>query len=101
MVEVLKCVLPDVAVTRRDGLLEELELVEVEDDEVAGAEDGHQHTHAAEEERVKGPAEGPPGAQEDEDEEVDSRGQRGQHDTCKRTQQTQSQITVVYDVAQF
>lgn len=54
-----------------DGLLEELELVEVEDHQVAGAEDGHQHTHAAEEQRVDAAAEGPPGAQEEEDEEVD------------------------------
>lgn len=62
--------------------MEELELVEVEDNEVSGAEDGHQDTHAAEEERVEGPAEGPPGAQEEEDEEVNRGGQRGQHDTC-------------------
>lgn len=45
--------------------------------------DGHQNTHAAEDERVEGPAEGPPGAQEQEDGEVSKRGQRGKHDTCK------------------
>lgn len=49
-----------------------------------GAEDGHQHAHAAEEECVEGAAERPPGAQEEEDEEVNSRGQRGQHDACER-----------------
>lgn len=63
--------------------MEELELVEVENNEVSSAEDGHQDTHAAEDERVEGPAEGPPGAQEEEDEEVNRRGQRGQHDACK------------------
>lgn len=62
--------------------MEELELVEVEDNEMSAAEDGHQDTHAAEDKRVKGPAEGPPGAQEEEDEEVNRGGQRGQHDTC-------------------
>lgn len=49
---------------------------------MSGAEDGHQDTHAAEDERVEGPAQGPPGAQEEEDEEVNRRGQRGQHDAC-------------------
>lgn len=63
--------------------MEELELVEVEDNEVPGAEDGHQDTHAAKDECVEGPAKGPPGAQEEEDEEVNRRGQRGQHYTCK------------------
>lgn len=64
--------------------MKELELVEVEDNEVSSAKDGHQDAHAAEDECVEGPAEGPPGAQEQEDEEVDGRGQRGQHDTCKQ-----------------
>ena len=50
---------------------------------MSGAKDGHQDTHAAEDERVEGPAEGPPRTQEQEDEEVDERGQRGQHDACK------------------
>lgn len=50
---------------------------------MSSAEDGHQNTHAAEHERVQGPAEGPPGAQEEEDEEVNGRGQRGQHDSCR------------------
>lgn len=77
------CVWPDEAIIRWDGLLEELELVEVEDNEVSSAKDGHQDAHAAEDESVEGAAEGPPGAQEQEDEEVDSRGHRGQHDTCK------------------
>lgn len=65
--------------------MEELELVEVEDNEVPSTKDGHQDTHAAEEECVEGPAEGPPRAQEQEDEEVNSRGQRGQHDAYKHT----------------
>lgn len=50
---------------------------------MSGAKNGHQDAHAAEDERVEGPAEGPPGAEEEEDEEVHSRGQRGQHDTCE------------------
>lgn len=50
---------------------------------MSSAEDGHQDTHAAEDECVEGPAEGPPGAQEQKDEEVNGRGQRGQHDACK------------------
>lgn len=50
---------------------------------MSGAKDGHQDAHAAEDERVEGPAERPPRAQEQEDDEVDKRGQRGQHDTCK------------------
>lgn len=50
---------------------------------MSGAEDGHQDTHAAEDECVEGPTEGPPGAQEQEGEEVNSRGQRRQHDACK------------------
>lgn len=74
---------PDVGVILWDRLLEELELVEVEDDHVSSAEDGHQDTHAAEDERVEGPAEGPPGAQEQEGEEVNSWGQWRQHDACK------------------
>ena len=76
-------VIPGVAVAWWDGLLEELELVEVEYNEMSGAKDGHQDTHAAEDERVEGPAEGPPSTQEQEDEEVDEWGQRGQHDACK------------------
>lgn len=50
---------------------------------MSSTKDGHQDTHAAEDECVEGPAEGPPGAQEQKDEEVNSRGQRRQHDTCK------------------
>lgn len=50
---------------------------------MSSAENGHEDTHAAEDERVEGAAEGPPGAEEQEDEEVHSRGQRGQHDTCE------------------
>lgn len=73
---------PDVAVVWWDGLLEELELVEVEDDDVPGAEDGHQDAHTAKDERVEGPTQGPPGAHEQEDEEVNSRGQRRKHDAC-------------------
>lgn len=42
---------------------------------MSSTEDGHQDTHAAKDERVEGPAEGPPGAYEQEDEEVNSRGQ--------------------------
>lgn len=53
---------------------------------MSGAEDGHEDAHAAEDECVEGPAEGPPGAQEQEDEEVNSRGQRGQHDACRHKQ---------------
>lgn len=68
--------------------MEELELVEVEDNEVSAAEDGHQDTHAAEDECVEGPAKGPPGAQEEEDEEVNGRGQRGQHDACEDREQS-------------
>lgn len=65
------CVSPDVIIVWRYGLLEELELVEVEDNEVSPTKDGHQDAHAAEDERVEGPAKGPPGAQEEEEEEVD------------------------------
>lgn len=50
---------------------------------MSGAEDGHQDTHAAEYEGVEGPAERPPGAQEQEDGEVNKRCQRRQHDPCK------------------
>lgn len=50
---------------------------------MSGAEDGHEDAHAAEDERVEGPAEGPPGAQEQEDGEVNERRQRGQHDACR------------------
>lgn len=50
---------------------------------MAGAEDGHQDAHAAEDERVEGAAQRPPGAEEEEDEEVHGRGHRGQHDACK------------------
>lgn len=50
---------------------------------MSSTENGHQDTHAAEGECVEGPAEGPPGAQEQEGEEVDGRGQRRQHDACK------------------
>lgn len=53
---------------------------------MSSAEDRHQDTHAAEDECVKGPAEGPPGAQEQKDEEVNSRGQRRQHHACKQKQ---------------
>lgn len=42
---------------------------------MSGTKDGHQDTHAAEDERIEGPAKGPPGAQEQKDEEVNSRGQ--------------------------
>lgn len=52
--------------------MHELELVEVENDEVASREDGHQHTQATKEECVKCLAEGPPCAQCKEDEEVNS-----------------------------
>lgn len=55
---------------------------------MSSAKDGHQDAHAAEDECVEGPAEGPPGAQEQEDEEVDRRGQRGQHDACKHHNRT-------------
>lgn len=50
---------------------------------MSSAKDGHQDTHAAEDERIEGPAKGPPGAQEQKDEEVNCRGQRRKHDTCK------------------
>lgn len=84
---------PDVAVIGQGGLLKELELVEVEDDQMSGAEDGHQNTHAAEHQRAQGPAQGPPGAQEEEGEEVNSWGQRGQRDSCKhKTSENQSDI---------
>lgn len=62
---------PDIFVLRRDGLLKELELVQVQHDDVSGAVNGHQDAHAAEDEGVEGPAEGPPRAQEEEDGEVD------------------------------
>lgn len=81
---------PDEAVLGRDGLLEELELVQVEDYQVAGAEDGHEDAHAAEDERVEGPAQGPPGAQEQEDGEVNKRSQRGQHDPCRNKNTTET-----------
>lgn len=77
------CAWPDQAVLWGDGLLKELELVEVEDNDVSSTENGHQDTHAAEDECVEGPAKGPPGAEEQKDEEVHSRGQWRQHDTCE------------------
>jgi len=46
------CVSPDVIIVWWYGLLEELELIEVEDNEVSTTEDGHQDTHAAEDECV-------------------------------------------------
>lgn len=61
--------------------MKELELVEVEHDEVSGAEDGHQDAQTAEEERVERAAERPPGAQTQEGEEIHSGGQRRQHHT--------------------
>lgn len=71
---------PRVGVAGWDGLLEELQLVHVEHDQVARTEDGHEHTQAAEDEGVKAAAQRPPGAQAQEDQEVDGRGQRWQHD---------------------
>lgn len=47
---------------------------------MSGAVNGHQNAHAAEDEGVEGPAEGPPGAQEEEDGEIDERRQRRQND---------------------
>lgn len=46
-------VLPGIVVARRNGFLEELKLVEVEDDEMSCAEDSHQYAEAAKEQRVK------------------------------------------------
>lgn len=74
-------VLPGITVPGWDGPLEELELIEVEHDEVTSAEDGHENAQTAEEERVEGATERPPGAQAQEGEEIDSGGEGGQHYT--------------------
>lgn len=58
---------------------------------MSSAEDGHQDAHAAEDERVEGAAQRPPGAQEQEDEEVNGRGQRGQRDACRKKNNTKSE----------
>ncbi len=75
---------PGVRVSGRNGLLEELELVEVEYDEVSCTEDGHQDTQTAEEKRIERAAEGPPGAQAQEGEEIHTGGQRRQHHTWNK-----------------
>lgn len=77
---------PGVAVPGWDELLEELELVEVENHQVSSTEDGHEDTQTAEDERVEGPTEGPPGTQAQEGEEVHRRGQGGQHDAWNSTE---------------
>lgn len=59
---------------------------------MSGTEDGHQDTHAAEYEGVKGPAKRPPGAQEQEDGEVNKRSQRGKHDPCKHKSKGNSRL---------
>lgn len=75
-------------ISRRNSFLKELELVEVEDNEMSCAEYRHQHAEAAKEQRVKGAAERPPRAQAKKGKEVHGRSERGQHDTCRRTQST-------------
>lgn len=79
---------PGITISRRNDFLEELELVEVEDDEMSSAEDGHQHAKAAKEQRVKWAAERPPCAQAQKGKEVHGRGEGGQHDACRTTQRT-------------
>lgn len=59
---------------------------------MSGAEDGHQDAHAAEDEGVEGAAERPPGAQEQEDGEVNKRSQRRQHDPCKHKNKEKSLV---------
>lgn len=86
--DVMLVVWPGIAISRRNDFLEELELVEVEDDEMSSAEDGHQHTKAAKEQRVKWAAERPPCAQAQKGKEVHGRGEGGQHDACRTTQRT-------------
>lgn len=66
----------------REALLDELELVEVEHDYMASAEDGHEHAQAAEEQRVEGAAQRPPRAQAQEHQEVGQGRHRGKHDAC-------------------
>lgn len=74
-------VLPGITVPWWDRVLEKLKLVEVEHNEVTSTEDGHENTQTAEEKRVEGATERPPGAQAQKGEEIDSGGQGGQHYT--------------------
>lgn len=61
---------PDVSVCGRDELLKGRQLVEIEHEQVTGAEDGHQHTETAEGQQVKGVAQRPAGTEAQEDQEV-------------------------------
>lgn len=79
---------PGITVSRRNGFLEELELVEVENDEMSRTEDRHQHTKAAKKQSVKGAAEGPPCAQAQKGKEIHGGCEGRQHDSCRTTQST-------------
>lgn len=66
-------------------LLGQRQLIHIQSQQMSCAEDGHHHTQGAENQHADGAAEYPPPHQTKKHPKIHSGGERGQGDTCRRT----------------